>query len=100
MGKNKNKKTSSTTNTTSNDPDTLKVSLLRITKQNLGNEEYAKGNYDIAIELYTKALEYKKSEIYFSNRKSIKNQTFQAGRYISQKENTKKPWRTARQQLT
>ena len=100
MGKNKNKKASSNAISTSNDPDTLKVSLLRIIKQNFGNEEYAKGNYDFAIELYTKALDFKKSEIYFSNRKSIKNQTFQAGRYTSLLEITKKLWRTARQQST
>jgi len=37
----------------------------------MGNDEYQKGNYDQAIELYTKAIELRESEIYFANRKAL-----------------------------
>ena len=72
MGKNK-KKTNKAAD--SNDPDALKVRLLNFCClqlafwQDLGNQEYAKGNYEQAIELYTKAIDIQHHEIYFSNRK-------------------------------
>jgi tetratricopeptide (TPR) repeat protein len=37
----------------------------------MGNEEYAKGNHQKAIELYSKAIEIGDSEVYFANRKSF-----------------------------
>ena len=37
----------------------------------MGNEEYAKGNHQKAIELYSKAIELGDSEVYFANRKSF-----------------------------
>lgn len=43
----------------SNDPDALK---------NQGNEEYSKGNNDLAVQYYSKAIEIKEHEIYYSNR--------------------------------
>jgi len=36
----------------------------------LGNEEYQKGRFEQAIIFYSKALEIKQHEIYFSNRMS------------------------------
>lgn len=46
-------------NEDTNDPDALK---------NQGNEEYQKGKFDLAVQYYSKALELREHEIYYSNR--------------------------------
>lgn len=61
MGKKKNQKQSANTN----DPDSLK---------NMGNEEFMKGNYETAIELYSKAIQLNdQNAIYFTNRANVRN---------------------------
>ena len=36
----------------------------------MGNEEFANGNFQAAVDLYSKAISIKEHEIYFSNRKA------------------------------
>lgn len=58
MGRNNKKKNKGASG--ANSPEALK---------NLGNEEYGRGNYDTAIDLYTKAIEMDDTNpIFFSNR--------------------------------
>ena len=39
--------------------------------KNNGNDAYAQGNLQVAIECYTKAIELKENEIYYSNRMTL-----------------------------
>ena len=76
--KNKGRQSTVVVTAATNDPEQLKVSSNSThAAQNMGNEEYQRGNIESAITLYTKAIELGQSEIYFSNRK-ISHANFQA----------------------